>query len=146
MFDQKLITKYIKIWSSKAWVYSIKWSKEIMRWSTKVWELSIEGLVSSKILTLSCRIFGSFCNPRKKLEFMLYPPLSYLDHLVSQAKITIMAPSLIIDLGLGQTGSAVLSMSTSKCHLVPKYVCILQISTVWESQAFVKSKIIVKIS
>jgi hypothetical protein len=47
---------------------------------------------------------------------MLYPPLSYFDHLVSQVKISILAPSLIIDLGLGQTGSAVLLMSTSKRH------------------------------
>jgi len=55
---------------------------------------------------------------------MLYPPLSYLNHLVSQVKITISAPSIVIDLGLGQTGSAVLSMSTSKPHLVPKYMFV----------------------
>ncbi len=60
----------------------------------------------------------------KKLEFMLYPPFSYFDRLVSQAKI--LAPSLIIDLGLGLTGSAVLLMSTSKRHLAPKiYLYIL---------------------
>ncbi len=62
----------------------------------------------------------------KKLEFMLNPPLSYFDHLVSQAKITNLAPSLIIDLGSGQTGSAVLLMSTSKRRLAPKiYLYIL---------------------
>jgi hypothetical protein len=55
---------------------------------------------------------------------MLYPPLSYFDHLVSQVKITILALSLIIDLGLGQTGSTVLSMSTSKRHLAPKYMFV----------------------
>jgi hypothetical protein len=33
---------------------------------------------------------------------MLCPPLPYFDHLVSQVKITILAPSLVIDLGSGQ--------------------------------------------
>ncbi len=60
----------------------------------------------------------------KKLEFIPYLPLSYFDHLVSQAKI--LAPSLVIDLGLGQTGSAVLLMSLSKRRLAPKiYLYIL---------------------
>ena len=60
---------------------------------------------------------------------MFYPPLSYFDHLVSQVKITISAPSIVIDLGLGQTGSAVLSMSTSKPHLVPKYMFVYLYTT-----------------
>ncbi len=66
-----------------------------------------------EILHASCRIFVSFGNPDlEKLELMLYLPLSYFDHLVSQVNITILAPSLVIDLGSGQTGSAVLSLST----------------------------------
>jgi hypothetical protein len=44
--------------------------------------------------------------------------------LVSQVKITILAPSLIIDLGSGQTGSAVPLMSSSKRHLAPKYMYV----------------------
>ncbi len=67
------------------------------------------------------QIFGSFGNPAlEKLEFRLQPPLSYFDHLVSQVKITILASSLIIDLGSGQTGSAVLLMSVLTCCLAPK--------------------------
>jgi len=77
---------------------------------------------------ISCRIFGSIGNPAlKKLEIMLYPPLSYFDHLVS-VKITISSPSLIPDLGSGQTGSAVLSMHTSKHHLTPKYMFVYFVS------------------
>jgi len=55
---------------------------------------------------------------------MLYPPLSYFNHLVSQVKITILAPSLIIDLGLGQTGYTAQLMSTSKRCLVSKYMFV----------------------
>jgi hypothetical protein len=62
----------------------------------------------------------------KKLEFILYLPLSYFDHLVSKAKTTRLAPSFVIDLGSGQTGSSVLLMSISKRRLVPKiYLYIL---------------------
>jgi hypothetical protein len=65
----------------------------------------------------------SFGNPAlDKLEFMLYPPLSYLDHLVLQVKITILPP--IIDIWWGQTRSAVLSMSISKHILVQKYMLV----------------------
>jgi hypothetical protein len=35
---------------------------------------------------------------------MLHLPLSYFDHLVLHVKITILAPSLVKDLGSGQTG------------------------------------------
>jgi hypothetical protein len=42
------------------------------------------------VLHVSCGIFGSLGNPAlEKLEFMLYSPLSYFDHLVSKVKITI---------------------------------------------------------
>jgi hypothetical protein len=48
------------------------------------------------LVIISCRLFGSFDNPAiNKLEFMLYPSLSYFDYSVSQVKITIMAPSLL---------------------------------------------------
>jgi hypothetical protein len=74
-------------------------------------------------------MFGSFGNPAlDKLEFMLYLPLSYLDHFVLQVKITILAPHPLIDLWLGQTRSAVLSMSTSKCHLAQKYMFVYSVS------------------
>ncbi len=55
---------------------------------------------------------------------MLEPPLSYFDRLVSQVKITVLAPSPSQDLGLGQTGSAALSISTSEHHLEPKYMFV----------------------
>ncbi len=80
------------------------------------------------LFIVSWKIFGSFGIPTlEKLEFMLYPLLSYFDHLVSQVKITILAPSSFIDLGLGHTGSAVLSMSTSKSCLAPKYMFVYSV-------------------
>ncbi len=49
---------------------------------------------------LSCRIFCSFGNSAlEKLEFRLYPPLSYFDHLVSK----VLAPSPVTDPGSGWT-------------------------------------------
>jgi hypothetical protein len=64
----------------------------------------------------------------KKLELLLNPPLPYSWTTWSHKprSLVILAPSRIIDLGSGQTGSAVPSMSTSKHHLVPKiYLYIL---------------------
>jgi len=75
----------------------------------------------------SCRIFHSFGNLAiTNRVYALPAPLLFWDHLVFPAQITILAPSAITDLGLGQTGSALPMMSISKCHLVPKtYLYIL---------------------
>jgi len=66
------------------------------------------------IMIISCRIFEYYA----LTTLLLFWPLG----LTSQ--ISVLAPSLFIDLGADQTKSALLSMSTSKHHLEQKYMFV----------------------
>ncbi len=93
---------------------------------------------------VSCRIFGSFGNPTlKKLEFRLYPPLSYFGHLVSQDKIHYLGSLPHYRFRIGSNRICCTNYVYIKVLFGAKiYGCIfckLQITRVWESQSFVWS-------